>query len=207
MVPFNAKHRLSWGGARNKASRVSHALPLDKAKRIIEAGDRALARRLAFNLFVTVHWEKSGLTDAQAAKATGDLIKLASDWMRYKGATALWGWVRENDKGDGSKGSHVHILLHCPASLPIAKQFRRWLKRITGRAYAAGAIKTRRIGGTLNCYATNPALYRANLDAVLHYCIKGISPADAKVLPLQRQQQDGGIIIGKRAAWSQNLGA
>lgn len=204
VVPYNTKHTLSWGGSRNRADRVSDSLSLIKAKQIIAAAYQAKNISTPFNLFLTVHWTRAALSDAQAAKATGDLIKYISDWMRTKGVKATWAWVRENDYGDGSKGSHVHIMLHCPASLPIAKHFRRWLRKVTGRPYRKGVIKTERIGSTLNAYATSPALYAENLDRVIAYCVKGVTPADALTLSLPKQQ-DGGRIIGKRCSISQNL--
>jgi hypothetical protein len=41
---------------------------------------------------------------------------------------------------------------------------------------------------------------------VLAYVCKGVSPADAAMLGLPKQEA-GGWIIGKRAGWSQNIGA
>jgi hypothetical protein len=194
----------SWGGARNRADRVSLRLPLSKAQAIIGAAYRAIGLGLPFNRFVTVHWTRAGIDDEQAAWATGRLVKLASDWAMHKGVRIAWAWVRENDSGDGSKGSHVHMLIHCPAALHIGRMWRRWIRRITGRPYVARVIKSARIGGTLNTYRSAPALYRHNLDAVLAYVCKGVHSADGVALGLPRTEP-GGRIIGKRAAWSQCL--
>ena len=116
----------------------------------------------------------------------------------------IWAWVRENDSGDGSKGSHVHILLHCPATVPIGSMWRRWLKRITGHAYRRGTVHTSRIGGSLNTYATFPTVYRANLDRVLAYLCKGVRPEVGATLGLPRTEPSG-LVIGKRAAICQFL--
>jgi hypothetical protein len=195
---FDAKPR--WGGARNDA--ISNTLPLAKAKAIINAAHCAQSIGLAFNRHVTFHWTAAGLADDQAAQATGKLIKLMSDWLRTKGVKAAWAWVRENDDGDGSKGSHVHILLYSPDTLPIGRMWRRWLRKVTGQPYRRGIVHTSRIGGTVNCYRSNPALYAVNLDAVLAYVCKGVNSADGAALGL-RHTEPGGIIIGKRVAGAQ----
>lgn len=141
-----------------------------------------------FNRFVTVHWTALGVSDDIAARATGMLIKLAADWCATKKEKMAWAWVRENDAGDRTKGSHVHILLHCPTDVPIGQMWRRWLKRISKRKYATGGLASRAIGPNLRCYATNPLAYRQNLATVLAYVCKGADP------------DLGGVIIGKRAA-------
>ena len=37
------------------------------------------------NRHVTVHWEKGGLFDVQAASATGRMVKLITHWVRGQG--------------------------------------------------------------------------------------------------------------------------
>jgi hypothetical protein len=202
---FDAKPSLNgWGGARNRRDRVSTALSLAQARSIIAAAYQAHAVGQSFNRLLTVHWEALGLTDSQAAEASGDLRKLSSDWLRTRGVEPAWAWVRENDAGDGSKGSHLHLLLHCPSSVPIGRMWRRWLRKITGKPYRRGGVHTSRIGGTLNSYDAAPAHYLANLDVVLAYVCKGVSLADATALGIEHEP--GGAIIGKRAAWRQGLG-
>lgn len=175
-----------WGGARNRA--VTKALTAKQVRGIRESADQSISCGRPFNRFVTVHWGALGVGDSDAGRMAGRLIKLASDWCSTKGVKMTWAWVRENDEGDGSKGSHVHILLHCPADLMIGRMWRRWLRRLTSRKYAKGAVASRSIGPSLNTFVVNPALYRENLDAVLAYVCKGIDP------------NLGGRIIGKRAA-------
>jgi hypothetical protein len=201
----DAKPTLSWGGKRNKRDRLGHALPLAKAQTIIGAAYRARAIGLPFNRHVTVHWNALGVSDANAAEATGRLVKLAKDWVRTKGQQFACAWVRENEGKNGRKGSHLHLLCHCPDGLPIGRMWRRWLRKITDKPYRLGGVHTSRIGGTLNCHRNSPATYAANLDVVLAYVLKGVSPADAVALGLP-SQQNGGAIIGKRAGWSQNIG-
>jgi hypothetical protein len=206
-APDNEMPALStWGGARNRADRVSDLLPLAKAQAVIGAAHRAIAFDMPLNRFVTVHWTRAGVNDDRAAWATGRLIKLASDWVVRSGGRIAWTWVRENDDGDGSKGSHVHILLHCPDTVPIGRKWLSWLSRITGRRYRRGTIKSVRIGGSLNAHSSTPAHYRHNLDAVLAYVCKGVHYADGVALGLPLTEPSGRV-IGKRAAWSQNLGS
>ena len=193
-----------WGGARNRADRVSETLTLFKAQAVIKGAYRARKIGLPFNRFVTIHFERAGLADADAAKATGKIMKLAADWARKHGRVIAYSWVRENDMGDGSKGSHVHILCHCPDALPIGRMWQRWLRKVTCKPYRARAIKSERIGGTLNAHYKNPAAYLQNLDRVLAYVCKGVSLTDAITLGLPRHEL-GGRVMGKRAGISQNI--
>ncbi len=208
---IDAKHGFSrhalpqHGGARNRANRTSNALSLRQAETIIAAACKARAIGLPFNRFCSIHWEWAGLNDGEVANATSRFLKLATDWSRTNGVRIAWAWVRENDVGDHSKGSHVHIMLHSPASLPIARQFRRWLKRITGKPYRKGVIKSVSIGRSLNCCNNNLEQYALNLDNVLAYICKGVSPADGRLLGLPRTEP-GGVIIGKRSGVAQCLG-
>ncbi len=195
---------LRHGGARNGKDRISDVLTLAKAQATIAAAYQAIKIGLPFNRFVTVHFERAGIADAQAVDATGDMMKLATDWMRKRGHVIAYAWVRENDTGDGSKGSHVHILCHCPDALPIGRMWQRWLRNVSGRPYRAKSIKSERIGGTVNCYANARPAYLQNLDRVLAYVVKGVSPADAITLGLPKQEA-GGRIMGKRAGRSQSL--
>lgn len=202
VTPIDAKPALSGhGGARLRADRTSDHLSLRQARRIMLSALAAERLGQPFTRFVTVHWERIGIGDAQAADATGRLVKLAKDWARKRGGSILWAWVRENGIG---KGSHVHMLLACRPELPIGRMWRRWLQAITGRPYRAGTIHTRRIGGTLRAAYTNPAAYHAALSNVVAYVCKGVRADDAQALGLHRLET-GGEIIGKRAAWSQGL--
>lgn len=196
----------NWGGARNRADRTGDVLTLAKAQAIIGAAYHAIKIGLPFNRFVTIHLERAGIADAEAAVSVGSIMKLATDWTRKQGQVLTYSWVRENDAGNGSKGSHVHLLCHCPDTLPIGRMWQRWLRQVSGARYRTKTIKCERIGGTLNSYACAPAVYLQNLDRVLAYVVKGVSPDDAATLGLPRQQA-GGRIIGKRAGWSQNVGA
>ena len=82
---------------------------------------------------------------------------------------------------------------------------RRWLRSIAGRAYPSGAIKTQRICGMAGAAMTAPAVYRDNMAAVVGYILKGVGPTTARALRLERSEPSG-IITGKRAATSQNIG-
>lgn len=178
-----------WGGARNHV--VSRALAVRHVTALHRAAVAAIKAGLPFNRFVTVNWHVLGVADAEAARATGRLIKLASDWCATKGVKMAWAWVRENDDGDGSRGSHVHIVLHCPASLPIGQRWRGWLRRITGSSYRKRGVKSHAIGPKLTTCISNSPLYRENLVRLLDYMVKGTNPGM------------GGRIIGKRAGWWQ----
>jgi hypothetical protein len=202
-VPSAAKAtRNGWGGARSRRDRTSDALTLQQAEKLIAAAHRAIGLGLPLNRHITIHWERAGVADADAAAATARFLKLAGDWLAKRGQRFAWVWSRENG---GTKGSHVHILAHVPAGGEIGGLQRRWLRRATSSPYRKGTIHTARVGGTASAWRTAPAVYRDNLAVVLGYALKGTETAAAAKLGLPKQEP-GGRIRGKRCARSQNLG-
>lgn len=196
----------TWGGARNRANRVSHELTAAQVAATIDAAATAWARGMPFNRHITIHWERAGVPDSRAAVATGAFLKLVRQFLRSRGERFAYVWVRENDAGDGSKGSHVHILAYVrpDAAAAFTAMQRRWLRRVTGRAYRAGVIRTARIGGRLRTATAAPEVYRANLAAIVAYVLKGALPDATRARDLVRYS-DGGRIIGKRVGRSQNV--
>jgi hypothetical protein len=148
-----------------------------------------------------VHWEKAGLTDAEAAQATGRLLKLIKDWARRHGGT-VYTWVRENGYG---KGSHTHILLHVPRGRSLGLTD-RWFRAATGwkRRLPRGAVRTKSIGGTANCAFSGSDWYLANLAYVVAYILKGVKAEDGFALDLERYGM-GGLVVGKRLSISASL--
>jgi hypothetical protein len=192
------------GGARNQRDRVSADLSHSAAAGIIEATYFALALGLGFNRFVTIHWEAGGVTDDLAA--TGRWLKLAGDWIRSRGGTVSFVWVRENGPG---KGAHVHILMHVPPALadPFNRRQRGWLKAC-GTVWKRGVLQSRPIGRDLRHFAgEGPArlTYLENLSAVVDYILKGADDATRQALKIGRSEP-GGVIVGKRCGVSQNIG-
>lgn len=209
--------RTRWGGARNRRDRVTAALSLPQSRGLLAAVHHAERADLPLNRLVTVHWGAMGLSDAEAGAALGRLLKLWREALAARGLPFACAWVRENDDGDGSKGSHVHILAHVPAAAGpgFMRRLRAWVRlaaggrqhrrrgRIDGPAYARGAVNTRRIGGRL---AVPQDVHDANLAEVLGYLLKGADKQTADNLGLVRLEP-GGRVTGKRCGWSENVGA
>jgi hypothetical protein len=196
------------GGARNRAERVSECLTLNQAAGVIAAIQASGNIGLPLNRHLTLHWGCYGISDADAGKATGDFLKLAGQFLRSKRQPFAFVYVRENDDGDGSKGPHTHFLLHVPPT--IAARFvtmqRRWLRIVTGKAYRRNAMRTARIGRSIIAAIIAPALYEANLAVVAHYVLKAAEPYAVQALGLAHAPEYGRV-IGKRAGWSENIGA
>ncbi|NNC73163.1 MAG: hypothetical protein HKN78_09860, partial [Sphingomonadaceae bacterium] len=81
----SSEQKQGWGGARNRADRVSDSLSLHQAEGIVRAARRACAIGLPFNRHVTIHLERAGVPDAEAAVAIGAYLTLARDFLRKRG--------------------------------------------------------------------------------------------------------------------------
>ena len=193
------------GGARNSASRESHAMTVAQIANLIAAERHAREIGLPFTRMVTIHWEAADVGLPDMAKATGHFTDLMAKALARHGCGTAWLWVHEN--GDG-KGGHCHLLAHVPANLvPALTGLQRgWLRRITGKPYRAKVIKSEPIGGRLGLELGNPDLHLANLEAALAYVLKGASLEAASRFGLARMEP-GGRVIGKRCGTSQNIGA
>jgi hypothetical protein len=170
-------------------------LPLDKVQALMAAAQRASAIGRPFNRFITVHWERVGVADAEAMRASTALLKYWREWL---GGQTAYIWTRENG---GGKGSHLHILAHLPEGREInGRRSMRWIQNIAGQPYRRDVILTVKIAG-----AGQPdgALYAENLGAVLAYVLKGAEPEAAAAISIEHKH--GGRIIGKRCGMSRNL--
>lgn len=195
--------KLGHGGARNRADRVSYHLAEQQVRAIFAAVTNASAIGLPLNRHWTVHWDRAGVTDDKAGAATGALLALVRDWLRKQGHRFACVWVRENDEGDASKGSHVHILLHLPTSVKwCGWRNRRWLERVSGRLYAPLTSQTRVVGRSRSAAKASPASYHANLWTMAGYVSKSAPASVLKALEIGRRPESGGI-IGKR--WGRSL--
>ena len=169
---------------------------------MIEAADFAERIGLAFTRHWTVHYEMAGIAKHDGAAFVGRLLALVGKHVRRAGGKLAALWAREN--GDG-KGGHVHILMHLPSGMTLQNLTRRWIKAAGGNPVRR-VSKVRTIGGMLTNVDIGGARYRTNADAVLAYLVKAASTETGTALALSRHGE-GGPIIGKRAGWTQNIGA
>jgi hypothetical protein len=194
---------LSAGGVVRRGRR-STALRLRDVRNILTAGVFAPQIHRALNRFTTIHFEAARISDPVAA--TGQLMKLAMDWLRTKGAELAYIWVREAGNG---KGEHVHILWHIRPDLikEFAKRERGWRKQV-GAKPASGAFKSKPVGLSYKHGAHQIQYgrdYRTALEGVLAYIVKSAEPKAAWALELTRVAL-GGELWGKRCSTSENIG-
>lgn len=181
--------------------------------------ERAYAMGLPFNRLVTIHWEAMGLDDAGAAHATQALICKAKDWLRDRGVRFASAWVRENDAGDGSKGSHLHWLVHVPDNHRAAflRAVARFACDVAGiPARVAGGVHSRPVGA-VGLEGRNLDAYRLNLAHALAYLSKqsdqfaraSIGAYARRVYPAfdvaRLPELHAGRVTGKRAGISRLL--
>ena len=193
------------GGARNRTDRVSYQLTEKQVRAIIAAVDRSNVIGLPLNRHWTVHWDLAGVTDDKAGAATRALLTLVRDWLRKQGHRFACVWVRENDEGDGCKGSHVHILLHVPDCVRwCGWRNRRWLERVTGRRYKPRTSRTRVVGRSARAASASPESFHANLAAVTGYVAKAAPAGVLAAVGICRPTVSGRV-MGKRCGRSTTL--
>lgn len=190
-----------WGGARNRADRVSDRLTLEQCKKLIAAARFAEAISLPFNRHWIVHSERAGVSPVDGQTFVGRLLRLAGNYVKRRGGKFAAIYSREN--GDG-KGEHVHILMHIPANLTLLNKTASWVRKAGGR-YKAGVSKVRTIGGSLKRLDPTCEHYQTNADMVLAYLLKGANDEAAASLELRRRAEFGSV-IGKRCGSTENIG-
>lgn len=179
-------------------------LGAQEAARLEAAALAAFQIGLPLGRFITIHWQRAGLSPNEGAAATRAFIKLARNWLEARGKRYAYVWVRENDYGDGKKGDHVHMLWHVPDGISFRRHQLGWIKRITGQAYRSGAIMTKTVGGHAAAPRVAPEHYLENLATVTAYALKGAP--DASSGPNRaREWGEGGRVIGQRSGMSRNL--
>lgn len=189
------------GGARNRADRLTTTVSGRDAGKLRDAVERTFHSGLPFNRFTTVHWEAAGVADD--LKATARLLKLITDWLRSRGRSAAFLWVRENGH---RKGRHVHILLHLPPDLlrDFNRRQRKWLAAC-GARWRRGVLKSEPIGRSYEQALCGGPDYGANLDRVVDYVLKGADRQTRERFGIERSE-NGGAVVGKRCGVSQSLG-
>jgi hypothetical protein len=168
---------------------------------MLEAANFAHRIGLPFNRHWTVHYEMAGIAEHDGAAFVGRLLSLVRRDVRRAGGEFAALWSRENGQG---KGGHVHILLHVPAPLTLRNKTLHWIKTAGGNLVLR-VSKVRTIGGSLSAATTGSAHYCANTEMVLFYLVKAADAETGRTLALARHGE-GGLIEGKRAGWTQNIG-
>lgn len=205
----------TWGGARNRADRVSDTLSQRQVDGLLAAAEFAMVTGRTFQRHWTVHYGKAGVADRDGARFVGRLLHLVGKQARRAGCEMTALWVRERASG---KGEHVHILLHLPTDLTLRNRTRLWIEAAGGK-YRPGVSMMRSIGGRLpGCPSITPAgivsdqcrheemHYRVNAAAVVRYLLKHATEPGGRRLGLKRCGERGRI-VGKRCGWTQNIGA
>jgi len=200
-------HGNSWGGARNRADRVSDGLRDSDVKDMLAAAQFALAMGRTFQRHWTIHYGKAGIADKDATGFIGKVLDQVGKQAARKDGELTALWVRECASG---KGGHVHILMHLPVGMKMQNRTIRWIEN-AGGTYAPTVSKVKIVGGRLarSDNAMADAIiaehYRTNAMFVTRYLLKACGIEIGEQLELTRLGQ-GGRIIGKRRGWTQNIG-
>lgn len=194
--------RGTWGGARNRADRVSYGLSDGQVVKVVAAAQTAFETGRIFERHWTVHYGLAGIAPSDGARFVGKLLDLVGKQARREGGRLSAIWVRECASG---KGEHVHILMHLPARMSLRNRTRRWIEAAGGQ-YRAGVSKVTLIGGRITKVdSSSNGRQVANAENVVRYMLKAASAETGAALDLTRARC-GGRIVGKRCGWTQNIG-
>jgi hypothetical protein len=189
-----------WGGARNRADRLSDRLTREQCEKLIDAARHAERIGLAFNRHWIVHSERAEIPPEQRTLFVGRLLRLVGNYVKRRGGIFTAIWVRENGLG---KGEHIHILMHLPTDLLLQNMTCKWVHK-AGGTYKVGVSRVRTIGGSLARLEPASAHYQVNADIVLAYLLKGSDREAAEAFGLRKWGQFGWI-MGKRCGSTQNI--
>ena len=193
----------TWGGARNRADRVSYGLTDRQVADLLSAAEYGLKTGRVFQRHWTVHYGLAGIKPSDGARFVSRLLDMAAKQARREGGRLTALWVRECASG---KGEHVHILLHLPAGMRLHGRTRRWIEAAGGR-WQRGVSKVRTVGARSTKVEENSKAHRiANAANVVRYLLKAASVKTGERLALTRAGR-GGRIVGKRCGWTQNVGS
>ena len=190
----NSRQR-AWGGARNRADRVSYHISDEQASKLRAAAALAFSSSRVFQRHWTVHYGLAGIEPADATRFIGKLIDLVSKQARREGGHLSAIWVRECAS---NKGEHVHILMHLPAGMSLRNRTRRWIETAGGE-YRRGVSKVTIVGGQLLETLGGGARAQCNAENVVRYMLKTTSSG-----PWSRFGS-GGPVVGKRCGHTLNL--
>jgi len=188
------------GGARRSGLTASWELSERQGLLVLEAASEAIEAGAPFNRWVTILWERAGISREGASAATTQFLAQFGDLLRRYGHKAKWAYVHE---GGARNGIHAHILLHVPESLDLLfrSRPRAWAAALTPSGYRKGLVKVKRA----------PVLpevdrhrYAGWLEARVHYMLKSADASlESKLDLLGRGPKPWGErshVLGKRAA-------
>jgi len=199
----------------NSSERVSSSLSIANVRAIASAAEVAVLGGTPFSIYLTIDWEKMGITSSFQAKI-GRFLKLFGDYFRRKyKVPRVYLWVLESKP---HVGVHCHILLHLPWHLlPEFKKRRlKWIKACGAKVVRGGA-KYEAISypteSAFSLYAQTEETQRhlRSVDTIVCYMVKGVDRRTFyRVLQLDSILDDAwspqGTIQGKRVGFSQSLG-
>lgn len=204
-MEFTLPARPGRGGARNSASRRSFAITAEQVSNLRAAVVYAGQIGLPLNRFITIHWKSAGIALGGMVKATGHFLDLITKALARQRQPTAWIYVHENGE---CEGWHCHLLAHVPPNLvrAITDRQRGWLRTITGQGYRAQSMHSVPVGYKLGLELNAPDRYASHLEVVVAYMLK--QAADEAALHFQHfEQTPPGLVMGKRAGTSQNIGA
>jgi len=193
--------RGTWGGARNRADRVSYNLSDEQVQKLMESARHAFETGRVFQRHWTVHYGLAGIQPHDGARFVGSLIDKISKQSKREGGKLSAIWVRECAS---EKGEHVHILLHLPDGMTLRNRTRRWIVQAGGE-YRAGVSRVAAIGGRIAKVGEDSKKRQVtNAENVVRYLLKASKAETGERLALTRWGL-AGKIIGKRWGRSNNL--
>ena len=185
----------------NRIDRISLDITSRHARNLIEAADYAASDEWPLNRFLTVRLDNAHVRSRPQNFLT-HFLDLYGEWLFNRGIPRCWIWVFENSSAGGL---HAHILLHAPPEhvQKLRAKEHDWFVTAGGQP-KRGALVVKPIGGSYSASSNEPDRYRAALQGLVKYILKGVDEAAAREFGIEREPQ--GTIRGKRCGTSEALG-
>ncbi len=172
--------------------RLSQEISAAQVENLVQAAGFAALIGLPLNRHLTILWKQANCI-GRVQDIQGRFIERLRKWLEYRGVVPAFVWVVERGR---ENGLHSHIVVHVPAAHREA--FRQMLPR-----WIDGDVDAKTVKLTSVRYRVGDG-YLSAVKGLLRYLLKGAARRSTNQLGITHRPQ--GLVMGKRAGTSQNLG-
>ncbi len=172
--------------------RLSEEISPAQVENLVQAAGFAALSGLPLNRHLTILWEQANCV-GRVQDIQGRFLERLRKWLEYRSVVPAFVWVFERGRDNGL---HSHIVVHVPAEQ--LSNFKRMLLR-----WIDGDVDAKTVKLTSVRYREGVG-YLKPVRGLLRYLLKGAARRSTNQLGIIHTPQ--GLVMGKRAGTSQNLG-